>query len=441
MNFTEAEQYLLSFTDYEKVPGIAYTAANYDLRRMEQLLEPLGNPHLGTPTIHVAGTKGKGSTAAMIANILATAGYRTGLFTSPHLHTIRERARINNDFISEAEFAAMVTEIKPIVEKVNKENTFGQLTTFEVLTAAVFTFFKRNLVDFQVLEVGLGGRLDATNVAHGDICIITSISLDHTEVLGNTLSKIAAEKAGIIKEDSLVINFPQAAEVTDIIQKACQQHGCHLLQLGSDIKWERTGGDIHRQFFKVNTPHSHYHLELPLTGDFQMENAAAAIAAIEALIENGADISAEHILIGIKNIDWPGRLQILHEAPLVLADGAHNAHSMSKLIETVKKYFKYGKCFVIFGSSIDKDVDGMARELSAFTRSITVTSSNHPRAASKKTIAEKFGKAGMEVHEADNISDAISGCLAKAEKEDLVIVTGSLFVVAEAIRYFDKMTG
>jgi dihydrofolate synthase/folylpolyglutamate synthase len=438
MNFVEAEQYLLSFTDYEKVPGIAYTAANYDLRRMELLLEPLGNPHLGTPTIHVAGTKGKGSTAAMIANILATTGYRTGLFTSPHLHNIRERARINNDLISEAEFASIITEIKPIVEKVNKETAFGQLTTFEVLTAAVFTYFKRNMVDFQVLEVGLGGRLDATNVAHGDICIITSISLDHTEVLGNTLSKIAAEKAGIIKEDSLVINFPQKEEVTAVIKKACQQNGCQMIQIGTDVRWQRTGGDIHRQFFTVTTAESQYPIELPLTGDFQLENAAAAIAAIESLIENGANISPEHILIGMKSIDWPGRLQILHEAPLVLADGAHNAYSMSKLIESVRKYFKYSECYVIFGSSVDKDVDGMARELSAFTRNITVTSSSHPRAASRTIIIEKFKQAGIEVNQAENINAAISDYMKKAVKEDLIVITGSLFVVAEAIRHFNK---
>jgi dihydrofolate synthase/folylpolyglutamate synthase len=438
MNFTEAEQYLYSFTDYEKVPGIAYTAANYDLRRMELLLEPLGNPHLGTPTIHVAGTKGKGSTAAMIANILATAGYRTGLFTSPHLHSVRERARINSDLISESEFASIVTEIEPVVTKINRENSFGQLTTFEVLTAVVFTYFKRNNVDFQVLEVGLGGRLDATNVAQGDICIITSISLDHTEVLGNTPAKIAAEKAGIIKEDSLVINLPQTEDVNEIIYKTCQLYGCNMLQVGKDILWQRTGGNTHRQFFTVITANAKYPVELPLTGDFQMENASAAIAAIEALQESGADIGPDHILIGLKNIDWPGRLQILHEAPLVVADGAHNGHSMSKLIETIKKYFNYRECFIIFGSSIDKDVDSMARILSTFTRKVLVTSSKHPRAASRETISAQFTKAGIAVNEADSIDAAINKCMAEAGKEDLIVVTGSLFVVAEAIRYFDK---
>lgn len=438
MNFAEAEQYLYSFTDYEKTPGIAYTAANYDLRRMLLLLEPLGSPHLGTPTIHIAGTKGKGSTAAMIASILTTAGYKAGLFTSPHLHTIRERARIGNELISEAEFARLVTGIKPVVDRVNSQNSFGQLTTFEVLTAVVFTFFKRNHVDFQVLEVGLGGRLDATNIAHGDICIITSISLDHTEILGNTLVKIATEKAGIIKEESRVINFPQEKEVTAVIEKTCQQQGCHLIQLGREVTWKRTGGDIISQTATVKTALSDYTIELPLIGDFQLENAAAALAAVDELREQGANIDDSHMLQGIKNVNWPGRFQLLNNEPLVIADGAHNAYSMAKLIETIKQYFKYKRCFIIFGSSIDKDIKGMAAELAKFAGDIIITSSNHPRAASREKVTEIFRKTGISIREENTVVDAISNTLSATGKDDLIIITGSLFVVAEAIGYFNK---
>src|SRR4030043_308446 len=178
MNYRQAEDYILSFTDYEKIPGIAYTSANYDLRRMEKLLQPLDNPHLGTKTVHIAGTKGKGSTAAMISQTLIAAGYKAGLFTSPHLHTLRERIRINGKMISEVDFAALVAKLKPIVETINNESVYGELTTFEILTAVVFAYFKDSQVDFQVLEVGLGGRLDATNVAKADVCVITSLSLD-----------------------------------------------------------------------------------------------------------------------------------------------------------------------------------------------------------------------------------------------------------------------
>ena len=175
MNYRQAEEYILSFTDYEKIPGIAYTSANYDLRRMEQLLRPLGNPHLGARTVHIAGTKGKGSTAAMITQSLIEAGYKTGLFTSPHLHTLRERIKVNDVLISEEDFASIVTSIKPIIEAINQEATYGQLTTFEILTSVTLAYFKKSQVDFQVLEVGLGGRLDATNIVNTDICIITSI--------------------------------------------------------------------------------------------------------------------------------------------------------------------------------------------------------------------------------------------------------------------------
>ena len=440
MNFSEAEQYLLSFTDYEKTPGIAYTAANYDLRRMEQLLAPLGNPHLGTRTIHIAGTKGKGSTAAMVTSILVTAGYRTGLYTSPHLHSIRERARINDRLISEAEFASLVTEIKPIADSITPKLNFGQLTTFEILTAVVFTFFKRNKVDFQVLEVGLGGRLDATNVARGDICIITSISLDHTEILGNTEAKIATEKAGIIKPGSTVINFPQKDEVIEVIKQSCERQHARLIQLGQDITWHRMGGDLQGQSLTVNSRTEEYNLTIPLIGDFQLENAAAAVAAAEVLNNMGIKVSQNAISEGLQKVSWPGRLQVLRKNPQVLVDGAHNAYSMKKLIEAINQYFIFEKCFVIFGSSIDKDIAGMAQALANFTPNIMVTSSTHPRAASRDRVAEEFLHLGIKVHQAEDISQAIAKSWAMAAPRDLIVISGSLFVVAEAIRYFQVLS-
>ncbi len=435
MDYRQAEAYVLSFTDYEKTPGIAYTSANYDLRRMEKLLQPLGNPHLGTRTIHIAGTKGKGSTAAMIAQALITAGYKTGLFTSPHLFTIRERARIDNILISEAEFASIVTELQPIVEKVNREAAYGQLTTFEILTAVVFAYFKKNHVDFQVLEVGLGGRLDATNVARGNVCIITSISLDHTEVLGNTVAKIAAEKAGIIKTGSIVVNFPQPEEAVEIIQQTCRQQGARLIQVGKDITWKRTGGDLSQQTLMVRGLASKYNITIPLIGDYQLENAAAAVAALETLNHLGAKIPKEAIVQGLSQVNWPGRLQILRHQPIVVVDGAHNAYSVNKLIEAVKKYFKYDKCFIIFGTSCDKDIPGMAQELASFTPHIIVTSSTHPRAAKIPIIATEFAEQGIEVRITKNIAEALSQALSTAGKTDLILVTGSLFVAAEAIDY------
>jgi dihydrofolate synthase/folylpolyglutamate synthase len=438
MDYRQAEAYVLGFTDYEKIPGIAYTAANYDLRRMEKLLAPLDNPHLGARTVHIAGTKGKGSTAAMIAQALVTAGYKTGLFTSPHLLTLRERARINNVLISEEEFASIVTRLQPIVERINKEAAFGSLTTFEILTAAVFAYFKQNHVEFQVLEVGLGGRLDATNVVRGDVCVITSISLDHVEVLGNTIAKIAAEKAGIIKSGCTVINFPQRQEALEVIEQTCRQQKAKLVQVGKDITWHRTGGDLSQQSLTLKSNKAEYNLTIPLIGDFQLENAAAAVAALEALNQLGAKISKESIIKGLNQVHWPGRLQLLQRQPLLVIDGAHNAYSMSKLIEAIKQYFRYDKCFVVFGTSCDKDIAGMAQELATFTPNITITSSAHPRAAAISVIANEFSRQGTKVTIAKNVAEALSQALSQAKSSDLILVTGSLFVVAEAISYHSK---
>ena len=438
MDYKQAEDYILSFTDYEKMPGIAYTSANYDLRRMEKLLQPLGNPHLVTRTVHIAGTKGKGSTAAMITQTLISAGYRTGLFTSPHLHTLRERIRIDGAMISEADFAALVTELKPIVESANKQAAFGELTTFEILTAVVFAYFKKNRVDFQVLEVGLGGRLDATNVVKPDICIITSLSLDHTEILGDSVAKIAAEKAGIIKPGCIVVNAPQVDEAAQVIKQVCHQQRADLIQLGQDVTWHKTSGDLHGQTLTVFTKSGHYDLTIPLLGNHQLENAATAVAATEALVSLGTSISSQNIAQGLSQVSWPGRLQILNREPTVVVDGAHNAYSMSKLVEAVKEYFDYKRCFVIFGTSCDKDISGMVQELESLSNHIIITSSSHPRAASISLLAEKFNRPGVKAMTVGNVMEALSKALSSAKKTDLILITGSLFVVAEAIDYITK---
>lgn len=438
MDYRQAEDYILSFTDYEKIPGIAYTSANYDLRRMEKLLQPLGNPHLETKTVHIAGTKGKGSTAAMISQALIAAGYKTGLFTSPHLHTLRERIKINDTMISEADFAALVTKLKPIVEKVNKEAAYGELTTFEILTAVVFAYFNNSQVDFQVLEVGLGGRLDATNVVKADVCVITSLNLDHTEILGDTVAKIAAEKAGIIKPSCIVVSSSQVSEAAKVIRQVCQQQGARLIQVGEDITWQKTGGDLHLQALTVKGKTGNYHLAIPLLGDHQLENAATALAALEALVCLGAKISAQDIVQGFGQVSWPGRLQILSHEPMIVVDGAHNVYSMRKLVESIKNYFRCNRCFVIFGTSCDKDILGMARELKSLADTVIVTSSSHPRAASISVLVDEFAKLGVEVKITENVSGALSKALAVAQKTDLILVTGSLFVVAEAMDYVVK---
>ncbi len=438
MDFSQAEKYVLGFTDYEKIPGFAYTAANYDLRRMEELLRSLHNPHLGRKTVHIAGTKGKGSTAAMVSQALIAAGYKTGLYTSPHLHTIRERIRVSGIMISESQFAVLVSGMRPRVEAVNKEARYGMLTTFEILTAVAFSHFSRERVDFQVLEVGLGGRLDATNVAHGDVCVITSISLDHMDILGDTVEKIATEKAGIIKSGSIVVCAPQVSEAMEVVERACAEKGARFVQVGKDITWRKSGGDLSKQNLTVYTSNTSYELVIPLLGDHQLENAATAVGALEALASLGVRIPKEAVVRGLKEVEWQGRLQILKRRPMLVVDGAHNADSMRRLVVTARQYFDYERCIIVFGTSSDKDISGMVRELQPLAAHIIVTSSTHPRAASISALVEAFGRAGIVVEGSKNVSEALSKALGRARGTDLILVTGSLFVVAEALDYAAK---
>ncbi|GAG30005.1 unnamed protein product, partial [marine sediment metagenome] len=249
----------------------------------------------------------KGSVAAMIAQVLSDSGYKTGLYTSPHLHTLRERVSMDGSLIPEADFAAAMAEVKPFIESMRQDSTFRQLTYFEALTALVFAYFKKKRLDFQVLEVGLGGRLDATNVARPVVCIITPISLDHTQILGNSLEEIAREKAGIIKSGCRVVLSPQPEEAASVITDICREKEAKVVQVGKDITWHKTGGDLHHQSLVVEGRTSKYQVSIPLLGDYQLENAAAAVAALEILASAGFAISAANIAQGLARVEWPGR--------------------------------------------------------------------------------------------------------------------------------------
>ncbi len=430
MDYKGALEYILSFTDFERAPGTVYSAANFDLRRMEELLGRLGNPHLGARSIQVAGTKGKGSTAAMIASALGAAAYKTGFYTSPHLHTFRERISINGEAIGAQEMADMVERLRPEVEAVNRRGAYGELTTFEILTAIAFTYFKDKAVDFQVLEVGLGGRLDATNVVEPVVAVITSISFDHAEVLGSSLAQIAGEKAGIIKQGVAVVISPQRREAERVIEKACGEEGARLITVGRDITWEKLSADIRGQWLRVKGKAGSYELFIPLLGDHQLENAATAIAALEAL-----HIPAESIAQGLARVNWPGRLEVLRDEPIFLVDAAHNADSARRLREAIKQYFDFGQLILIVGASGDKDIAGMARELAPISSLAIVTRSRHPRALEPSLLVEEFRGHGIRAEVAESVAEAASCALALAEPRDLICATGSLFVAAEAREY------
>ena len=438
MNYSEAEEYLNSFVNYENIPGISYTSADYSLEHLEELLHRMGDPHLTAKTVHIAGTKGKGSVAAMIAKVLSACGYKTGLYTSPHLHTLKERIEVDGRLISEEEFAALMTEAKPYFEAINHDPLYRQLTYFEALTALAFAYFREKQTNFQVLEVGLGGRLDATNVAKPEVCIITNISLDHTELLGDSLRKIAYEKAGIIKPGCMVVLSPQPEEVTSIIRDVCHKQGAKLAQVGRDIAWRKIGGDLYHQELEVKGNASDHHLSIPLLGDYQLENAATAVAALETLASLGFTISAGNIAQGLAQVEWPGRFQILQHSPIVLVDGAHNVESIRRLVSNIKAYFDYEQIFFIVGIACDKDIPGMVKELLSLAPQVMVTHSSHPRAAFPSTIAAEFAKRGIEAEIGETVAQALSQALSLAGAPDLICVTGSLFVVAEALDYFSK---
>jgi len=437
MNYQAALDYILSFADYERE---SRSAVIFDLRRMEMLLEKLGNPQVGAIPIQVAGTKGKGSTTAMIASILTRAGYKTGLYTSPHLLSFTERIQVDGRPITEDEFAQLVEVLKPEVKAVNEFGAFGQLTTFELLTTLAFAYFKKKGVDFQVLETGLGGRLDATNVVKPGVCVITSISFDHMEVLGNTLTQIATEKAGIIKPGSIVVCSPQFQEAMTVIEKVSRERGARLVKVGGNVTWRRKTFSPEGQSFQLKGLRGKYNLSLPLLGEYQLENAATAVVAVEVLADRGVMVSGESIALGLAQVQWPGRLQILKREPWFIVDGAHNTYSAKRLAEALKQYFDFDRVVLILGTSSDKDVAGIAAELASLPSIVIATRSNHPRALEPARLVAEFSKWGITTEVAENVASAVDLALAKATPNDLICATGSLFVVAEVIEYMQKLT-
>ena len=429
MNYAAALDFLLSRTDYERWPGYNY-ASRFDLRRTEDLLQRLGNPHLSAKAVHIAGSKGKGSTSAMIAAGLQAAGYKTGLYTSPHLVTLRERIQVDGKPILKRELESVVSGMRPHVEAVDREGTYGELSTFELLTAAAFVYFQQSKVDFQVLETGLGGRLDATNVVTPEVCVITSISLDHTEVLGDTIAKIAAEKAGIIKPGRPVVSSPQPEEAVEVIRETCQKKGARLISVGSEVVWRKLKSDLSGQSLEVQGLKGSYRITIPLLGAHQLQNAAAAVATLEVL-----GLPRKSIESGLAKTNWPGRLQILRRRPLLVVDGAHNRDSASKLKEALKEYFHFDHLILIIGTSADKDVSGIVEELAPVADSVIVTRSRHPRATKPEVLVGEFARVGVKAEVAEDITRAVAKALKRAGRKDLICATGSLFLVAEVIEY------
>ena len=429
---------LLSLADVERMAGMGTSRPKADLSRMRDLARRLGDPQRAAPVLHVAGTKGKGSVASMAASILRAQGLKVGLFTSPHLHTFRERIRIDSGPIAPGAFADALDEIWGHVEAMAREGGERAPTTFEALTGMAFLLFRAQRVDAQVVEVGMGGRLDSTNVADAGVAVITSLSLDHTGVLGDSIERIAAEKAGVIKPGASVVSSPQPPEADAVVEAAAARQGARLLRLGRDVAWQGGARDLTGQDIAVRTPGGRYRARMALLGDHQLENAAAAVAAVEAL---RPDLTEAAVAEGLACVRWEGRFQVLSRYPYLVVDGAHNVDSVARLRAAVADYLPPGRVTYVFGCSGDKDLPGMAAQLAGAASRVVACTSRHPRSVEPRAVAAAFRAAGVAAEARGSVAEALEAAMAGASTDDSVVVAGSLFVAAEALQAWQGIDG
>jgi dihydrofolate synthase/folylpolyglutamate synthase len=429
--YNQALDYLYSFVDYSLKHSSELAKADFNLDRMFALMESLGEPQTKYPIIHVAGTKGKGSVSALCASALRAAGYTVGLYTSPHLLDYTERIQINGEPISHEQLIELVEEIKPHVAKIPK------LTTFEITTALGFMAFAKYGVNAAVLEVGLGGRLDATNVVTPKVSVITSLSYDHMAVLGNTLALIAGEKAGIIKEGVPVVSSPQKDEALEVLLRVIKSKNSDITLIGKDVTFELMEASLSGQTLKVESHTSNIELHIPLLGSHQIENAATAYAALKA---SGIPITDEDIQNGFSQVQWRARFEVARLNPPLIFDSAHNQDSFEKLSETLDTYFPGKSVYLIFGASEDKNIPGMFAAMKAKIKKLIVTRADHPRALSVDHIQGLAEQAGVESEAVVPVQQALRHALDLSAKDgSIVLSAGSMFVTAEVMREWKSL--
>jgi len=423
MNYRDSLEFLHDLTKF---------GFNFGLERIETLLRLLGNPEKELQVVHIGGTNGKGSTAAMVASILIAGGKKTGLFTSPHLDSYRERIRINNEMISEADMAGLLTEIKPLLEKMVAEG-YEHPTEFEVITAVALLYFRQQDVELAVVEVGLGGLIDSTNVVHPLVSVITNVGMDHMEYLGSTLEEITRVKVGIIKERSIAITAAAKPEVLAIIEEACREKDVSLIKVGTDVTYSFLNHSRQGQQFSVGTAAKFYpSLEITLMGKHQVINAAMAVAVIEALKDRGIDLPQDAVAQGLKHTKWPARLELLPGTPPVLVDAAHNFDGALTLAAAIKEYFPSEKVVLLIGMLADKEREKVLSVLAPLAEKIVVTRPNSPRAGEWRQLAREARLYTEAVMVEEQISQAVDRAIEAAGTGYMVCVTGSFYMVAEA---------
>lgn len=415
--------------------GHELRGAKFDLAVIQALLAALGNPHLQYPTAIVAGTNGKGSTCAMLASMLEVAGYRTGLYTSPHLVRVNERIRVNGRDIPDGDFAAALSDVRGCAGDLLRRSVLAQHPSFfEYLTAAAFQHFAREGVRFAVLEVGMGGRLDATNVTNPRVAVITNVELDHQEFLGNTLAAIAGEKAGVIREGRPVISGVDRPEAEHVIRARCAElHApyLHLPRAARATNRRNSGGRI--TFDLELEGESFTDLAPSLAGEFQVENAVAALAAAVELRRQGFSIGIDAIRGGLSGARWPGRLQEISRRPLVVLDGAHNPAAASKVADFARVEFAGRRVRLVYASMRDKAIEEIAQTLFPLACEVYLTQVAMPRAASPEEILRRAGALAANAKIAPDPAAAVNAAVQASSEDDVVLVAGSLFLVGAVL--------
>lgn len=423
MTYEEALAYIHSFGKFVRTPG---------LDRMKELMYLLGNPQENLKVIHIAGTNGKGSTAAMLATVLKTAGYKTGMYTSPFIYDFCERIQVDGELIPKQDLVELVEKVKPFVDKLEEKGE--HLAEFEFITALGFLWFASTDCDLVVLETGLGGRLDATNIIENPlVTVLTSISLDHTKILGDTVEKIAREKAGTIKENVPVVCYlNQPKEVLKVIRQTAKDKYsalifpelAHIEVIQSDLM----GNEFLYKGTKFHTP---------LVGKHQINNAVVVLEVLEQLRRQGYSLAQDSIKEGLLHTKWPGRIQVLRTSPTIVVDGAHNLSGIEALVKVLES-IDVSKVIVLFGMLEDKDYKGALKKLAPYTKQIVLVTPNHPRAVPIEKLLPIAKQHRMQAIASDNIKNGVKHCLNIATNADIILVCGSLYMIGEIERIVEQ---
>ncbi len=439
--YDSALKYLFSQTDYEQMLRVRYNSDTFNLLRMKRLLKLLDDPQKKLRSVHIAGTKGKGSTATMLSEMLGACGHKVGLYTSPHISDVRERIQIGGQMVSQADLRRLICRVEPAIEALEKDKP----TFFEIMTALAFVHFVDQEVDIAIIEAGLGGRLDSTNVLKPDVCGITSISLDHTYQLGDTVAKIATEKSGIFKKNIPVISVPQDPTAERVMRQAAQTSQTPLKFTGKDIDFSfrvessRTEGCTTR--ICLTTPSSQFeHLPVPVLGEHQAINCGLALALLDQLKNQGMDINDDLAMKGLAGVYIPGRMETVHKDPHIIVDGAHNAASMQALMRAVGQHVRCDSLVLVFGCAPDKDIDGMMMQIAGGADKVIFTraTSTHRTAKPKDLIAKYEEISGKQAQIADTPEEALEIARSAVGREDVICVTGSFYLVGEVKRLLVK---